>query len=80
MTHIPESGEKVSKNFRAEKQVITLDELYTVLKYQRSIYARHRIYPTAFFLNWPIKTCAEWLAAGWFWTIKKDEYKETTSN
>lgn len=67
-------GTQVSKNFIANQQLNSLDDLYTYLIENPSIFARHRMYPCSFILGWNIKLCKEWLNAGWFWTtIKKDE-------
>lgn len=71
MTKIPKPGEKVSKNFIATSRINSLDTFYNTLLSTKSIYARHRIYPTAFFFSWPIKTVKMWLDYGWFWKIQR---------
>lgn len=71
MTKIPKVGEQISRNFKATEQIASLDQLYKTIRENKSIYARNRIYPAAFFLNWPIKLCHEWLTAGWFWKIER---------
>ena len=58
-------------NFILEKKIESLDEFWEAINKETSIYARHRMYPTAFFYSWHIKTVKEWLDNGWFWTAKK---------
>ena len=55
-----EIGEETKSGYKLTKQIESLDELYTVLQTDKSLFARHRMYPTAFFFSWPIKTCMNW--------------------
>ena len=64
-------GDSCSKNFVLKKRIETLDELWKVMSSQQSLFARHRVYPTAFYASWQIRMCVDWLARGWFWTIEK---------
>lgn len=57
-----------SGNFKLRKKIESLDEFVKVLESERSIFARHRMYPTAFFQSWTIRQVKQWLDRGWFWT------------
>lgn len=63
-------GQECSANFKLKKKMVSLDELWAALESERSIFARHRVYPSAFFLSWPIKLSHQWLARGWFWWVE----------
>ena len=54
-------------NFRLKKKIETLDEFWQVINTEKSFFARHRMYPTAFFFSWQIKSINQWLVAGRFW-------------
>lgn len=60
-----------SGNFELVKRIESLDELYFVLSEKQSIFARHRMYPTAFIFSWQMRLCFIWMGRGWFWTTKK---------
>jgi len=59
-----------SKNFKLKRKIKSLEEFWKTIRSETSIFGKHRVYPAAFFLNWPIKTIVEWINNGWFWTIK----------
>ena len=58
-------------SFVLVKKIDTFEELYSYLESNKSIFARHRVYPCAFFLNWRIKACKNWIKNGYFYKIKK---------
>jgi len=58
-------------NFRLVKQINKLDELYFVLRTQPSLFVRHRIYPSAFVMGWPIRQCQSWIDSGRFWKVQR---------
>lgn len=58
-------------NFRLVKKIDTFEELYSYLEANKSIFARHRVYPCAFFLNWRIRACKSWIIGGYFYTIER---------
>jgi len=60
-----------SGNFELKSKITSLDEFWKVLNSETSIYARHRMYPTAFFRSWPLSLIHNWMIAGRFWTAKK---------
>lgn len=57
-------------NFKLKKQIETLDEFWKVINTEKSFFARHRMYPTAFFFSWQIKSINQWLSGGWFWVTE----------
>jgi len=59
-------------NFTLIKRIDSLDEFWEVLNTDKSFFARHRMYPTAFFYSWQIKSIAMWIKAGFFWTTKQN--------
>ena len=78
--NVPKAGEPGVKlvpglkvagnNFILVKRIDSLDEFWDVLNTEKSFFARHKMYPTAFFFSWQIKSISEWLRAGCFWTTK----------
>lgn len=60
-----------SGNFELVKRINSLDEFWSVLKADKSIFARHRMYPCAFFESWQIRLVEQWINMGWFYTAKK---------
>ena len=60
-----------SGNFKLTKRIDGLDEFWNALILNKSIFARHRMYPTAFFYSWQIKEVRSWLNNGWFWLAEK---------
>ena len=57
-------------NFKLKKKIETLDEFWEVINTEKSFFARHRMYPTAFFFSWQIKSINQWLSGGWFWVTE----------
>ena len=57
-------------NFKLKKRIESLDEFWQVINTEKSFFARHRMYPTAFFFSWPIKSINQWLSGGWFWVTE----------
>jgi hypothetical protein len=54
------------------KKIESLDEFWLVINSEKSIFARHRLYPSAFFLSWQIKLIKSWIDQGFFYTINKN--------
>lgn len=57
--------------FKLTEKIETLDEFWKVVNEDKSIFARHRMYPSAFFMSWQIKLINEWLNRGWFFRAIK---------
>lgn len=66
-------GFTTKSGFRLNKKVESLDEFWQIINTDKSIFARHRMYPTAFFQSWTIKTVKKWLDAGWFFRACKSD-------
>lgn len=58
-----------SGNYKLKRQIIGLDEFYDFISRDKTIYAKNRVYSTAFFFSWHIKTVKNWIDNGWFWII-----------
>ena len=58
-------------SFMLVKKIKTFEEFYNYLKNNKSIFARHRVYPCAFFFNWQIRACKSWIIGGYFYTIER---------
>lgn len=56
-----------SGNFKLKKKIETLNEFWEVINSNKSLYAKHRMYASAFFFSWQIKEINKWLQRGWFW-------------
>jgi hypothetical protein len=57
-------------NFKLKKKIETLDEFWEVINTEKSFFARHRMYPTAFFFSWQIRSINHWLSRDWFWVTE----------
>ena len=64
-------GDKVSKNFVLDEQVKTIDDLIFILENDKSLFWRHRVHPTSFFLGWPLRLIIQTIQGGHFWSITK---------
>ncbi len=62
-----------SGNFKLVKKITSLDELWEVLKTEKSLFAKHRMYPSAFFYSWHFREVQKWLDYGFFWIVKKNK-------
>lgn len=69
-------GFKTKTGFELTKKIETLDEFWQVINQDKSLFARHRMYPTAFFMSWPIRLVKIWLDKGWFFQA----YRENDAN
>ena len=59
-----------SANFVLDKKITSLDGLAKILNNQKSIYYKHRTYPTSFIRNWQIHHIMIIIKRGLLWTIK----------
>jgi hypothetical protein len=64
-------GDLVSKNFVLDEQIQSINQLLLVFENDKSLFWRHRVHPTAFFLSWPLRLIIQTLEGGHFWQIKK---------
>ena len=60
------AGFITKSGFKLNKKIETLDEFWQIINTDKSIFARHKMYPTAFFYSWNIRLIKQWLDAGWF--------------
>ncbi len=60
-----------SGNFKLKSKITSLDEFWKVINDEKSIFARHRMYPTAFFHGWTIRLINQWIKNDWFWTAER---------
>jgi len=60
-----------SGNFKLKKKITSIDELLMILKRDKSIFARHRLYPSAFYLSWHLRMIDSWINMGFFWEIER---------
>jgi hypothetical protein len=68
-------GYKTTTGFTLMREITTLDQFWRAINTEKSIFARHRMYPTAFFFSWHIKTIKEWIDAGRFYIATREEGK-----
>ena len=64
-------GDKASKNFVLDEQIKTIDDLIFILENDKSLFWRHRVHPTSFFLGWPLRLIIQTIQGGHFWSITK---------
>jgi hypothetical protein len=60
-------------NFQLVKRIETFEEFWKVINKEKSIFARNRVYPAAFFHSWMLRLTHQWIKAGYFYTIKRIE-------
>lgn len=72
-------GDSASKNFVLVEQIKTIQDFVLIVNDSKSIFWRHRVHPTAFFLGWPLRLIIQTIEGGYFWTIKRKE-DESISN
>jgi hypothetical protein len=65
------AGFITKSGFKLIKKIETLDEFWQTINTDKSIFARHRMYPTAFFYSWNIRLIKSWLDAGWFFQASR---------
>lgn len=69
-----QKGEFVNKGkYILVKRIEDLDEFWEAIHINKSIFARHRIYPSAFFFSWQLRMIKSWINLGYFWTAKRSE-------
>lgn len=66
-------GEKTKTGYVLVKKIESLDEFWQAIQTNKSIFARHKMYPSAFFYSWPIKLIKEWIDYGRFFIAYKIE-------
>ena len=54
-------------NFKLKKPIKDLETFYRLMKKEKSIFMRHRMYPSAFIQNWQIRLIGTWVDMGWVW-------------
>jgi hypothetical protein len=60
-----------SGNFQLIERIRSLDELWTVLVTEKSVFVRHKAYPTAFIMSWTLRHTVNWINQGMFFKIKR---------
>jgi hypothetical protein len=66
-----EINQVTKSGFKLLKKIDSLDEFWQVINSDISMFARHRMYPTAFFYSWQIKLIKEWIDKGWFFKASR---------
>jgi hypothetical protein len=56
-----------SGNFILDQKIKSLDEFWAIIKTEKSIFYRHRMYPSSFFFSWQIKMIADGIFFERFW-------------
>ena len=62
-----------SKNFKLLKKVESLDEFWNAINSEKSLFGRHKMYASSFFLAWSLKTSKTWIDNGWIWICEINE-------
>ena len=58
-----------SGNHIIKEQINSLDEFWDYISHSEIIYARHKVYPSAFFFSWPIKQIKLWIDNKYFFKV-----------
>lgn len=67
-----EIGEKTKSGFVLIKKIETMDELKKAIFTHKSIFARHKMYPSGFLVSMHFITLINWVNRGWFFIAKKE--------
>jgi len=73
-------GSKTKSGYLLTNKIITLDGFWNEISKSRIIFARHRVYPSAFFFSWQIKTIKYWLDRGFFLSVQKQTQSKENKN
>jgi hypothetical protein len=65
-----EVGDKIG-NFILVEKIDSIMDLIDYLNNEKSIFWRHRVHPTAFFMSWHLRLILNTLNGGHFFKIKK---------
>lgn len=65
-------GDIIGKN-KLKKQIKKLDDLYYYLQNNKSIFHKHKLYPSAFIINWSIRKIYNSIISQWFYDYEKIE-------
>ena len=60
-----------SGNFKLKRKITSMDDLFMILIRDESLFARHRMYPSAFFFSWNFKLVYLWVSWGCFWEVER---------
>ena len=63
---ITEQGNHIIK-----EKINSLDEFWDYISHSEIIYARYRMYPSAFFFCWQIKIIKKWIDSEYFFKVEK---------
>lgn len=66
-SNISEGQITTSGNFVLVKKIKCLNEFWSYINSNNVIFARHRMYPSAFFYSWSIRLISTWIKNGFFW-------------
>jgi len=66
-------GSETNTGFKLEEKIADLNSFWIAINSNKSIFARHKMYPTAFFFSWNIKLINTWINNGWFYTAYKNK-------
>lgn len=69
-------GDSASKNYVLKEQIKTIDDLIFEIYNRKSLFWRHRVHPTSFFLGWPLRLILQTIEGGHFWSIKRKENEQ----
>ena len=58
-------------NHIIKEQINSLDEFWDYISHSEIIYARHKVYPSAFFFSWQIKLIKSWIDSKYFFKVEK---------
>ena len=58
-------------NHIIKEQINSLDEFWDYISHSTIIYARHKVYPSAFFFSWQIKQIKLWIDKKYFFKVEK---------
>ena len=65
-----EEGDKISKNFKLKKRIKTIDHLLNIIDNQKSMFWRHRIFPTSVVEHQQLAALRILIKYGHLWEIE----------
>ena len=58
-------------NHIIKENINSLDEFWEYISHSEIVYARHKVYPSAFFFSWQIKLIKRWIDSKYFFKVEK---------
>lgn len=69
-------GLTTKSGYLLTEKINTFEEFWDYLNKGKIIFARHKVYPTAFFFHWKLNLIHNWILSGRFYKVIKLEKRK----